>query len=118
MFDTQAQWTVKYLLGKIELPNMSNMILDWNNWSQNCQLIRNVHDVIDFQTNYVLDLADNAGIGKNYDVSELFHTWANDKAEQLVTFRDQAFKSKWTGMTGSKMDQTFMQCLEDPLNHF
>jgi hypothetical protein len=58
------------------------------------------------------------GMDKDYDVSELFHTWANDKAEQLITFRDQVFKSKWTGMTGSKMDQTFMQCLEDPLNHF
>jgi hypothetical protein len=32
MFDTQAAWTWKYILGDIKLPDKTTMSADWRKW--------------------------------------------------------------------------------------
>ena len=56
--------------------------------------------MVDFQTDFVQELARDCGTDYPYDldVSEMFHTWLNNKVENILTYRDQSFASKYTGI--------------------
>jgi len=32
MFDVQAHWAVKYLMGELQLPDKAKMEADWKRW--------------------------------------------------------------------------------------
>ena len=34
MFDAQAYWAVKYVLGEINLPDKATMVADWQKWCE------------------------------------------------------------------------------------
>ena len=65
--------------------------------------------MIDFQTEYVQELARDCGSDYPYDldVAEMFHTWAGHKVEDILTYRDQSFASKYTGKNWVLMQHYF-----------
>ena len=43
------------------------------------QKLKDQHEEIDFQTDFVMDLAKEADYGHDLDVSEIFYSWEHDK---------------------------------------
>ena len=43
------------------------------------QKLKDQHEEINFQTDFVMDLAKEADYGHDLDVSEIFHSWEHDK---------------------------------------
>ena len=73
---------------------------DWKDWVARNKACKNYHDEIDFQTDYVQELARDCGSDYPYDldVADMFHTWEGHKDEDILTYRDKSFASKYTGI--------------------
>ena len=50
------------------------------------QKLKDQHEEINFQTDFVMDLAKEADYGHDLDVSEIFHSWEHDKGAFLQDF--------------------------------
>ena len=75
------------------------MEADWAKWVARNEILQNACEVIDFQTDYVQELARDCGADYPYDldVSEIFHTWEGHKDQDVLSYRDKSFASKFTG---------------------
>ena len=82
MFDVVGLWLVKHILGDILLPDQETMDQDWRRWVARNQKLANCHEQIDFQTDFVTDLAKDCGedFPYNLDVADIFRAWAHHKA--------------------------------------
>jgi len=120
MFDAQALWAVKLIQGEMNLPPLEQMIKEWKIWKAKESLVTDWHTGIDFQTEYVKDIVKDLGTDypHDLDVAEMFHTWENHKQEDVKTYRDQSFRSKFTGVQSPIHHSTFMSALDDSLETF
>lgn len=80
--------------------------------------LKDVHDRIDFQTAYVADLVKDSNYSYDLDVSEILHAWYKTKLENITTYRDQSFTSKFTGHKASLSHTPFMEEFDDSKEHF
>ena len=120
MFDVVGLWLVKHILGEIRLPDQETMDKDWRRWVARNQKLANCHEEIDFQTDFVMDLAKDCGkdFPYNLDVGDIFHAWEHHKDEDVLTYRDQSFPSKFTGTPSPIHLRNFMHALDDSLETF
>jgi len=120
MFDVCALWAVKYIEGDFTLPDQKAMESDWKAWDARNKSLKDGHEQIDFQTDYVMDLARDCGSDYPYniDVSDIFHTWKGHKTNDILTYRDQSFASKFTGVQSPIHHTNFMYALDDSLETF
>ncbi|XP_060582515.1 trimethylamine monooxygenase-like [Ruditapes philippinarum] len=121
MFDVEALWICKYILGK--LPNeprpLSEMKENSKEWYEKRSKLKTAHDDIDFQTAYIADLCKDTGY--NPDVTkagEMFHTWENDKDKNIATYRDQCFTSIFTGTRSPAHTAPWWQAKDDSIKAF
>ena len=49
--------------------------------------VSNSIEAIDFQSDFVNDLAKCSGYGTDLDIGKLFHTWIQDKKDNILTYR-------------------------------
>merc|ERR1711981_884012 len=113
MFDVEALWALKYVLGEIAIPVKDAMIADWQKWSERLRNLKDCHEAILFQTDFVQELAKQCGYGHDLDVSEIFFTWHHHKEIDILSYRDQSFSSKFTGTKSPIHHSTFMSALDD-----
>jgi len=120
MFDVCALWAVKYIEGEISYPDQKERDSDWKAWVERNKSLKDCHEEIDFQTDYVQDLARDCGSDYPYDldVGDMFHTWEGHKDENILTYRDQSFASKYTGVQSPIHHTNFMYALDDSLETF
>jgi len=120
MFDVCALWAVKYIEGEMNIPDEKTRDSDWKAWVAKNKACKDYHDEIDFQTDYVQELARDCGSDYPYDldVSAMFHTWENHKTENILTYRDKSFASKYTGVQSPVHHTNFMYALDDSMETF
>jgi len=120
MFDVCALWAVKYIEGEMTLPDKDERERNWKDWVAQNNALKDAHGMIDFQTEYVQELARDCGSDYPYDldVADMFHTWAGHKVEDILTYRDQSFASKYTGVQSPIHHTNFMYALDDSLDTF
>jgi len=120
MFDVCALWAVKYIEGEMAIPDEKTRESDWKAWVARNKSLKDGHEEIDFQTDYVQELARDCGSDYPYDldVGEMFHTWKGHKANDILTYRDQSFASKYTGVQSPIHHTNFMYALDDSLETF
>jgi len=120
MFDVCALWAVKYIEGEMTLPDKDERERNWKDWVARNNALKDAHGMIDFQTEYVQELARDCGSDYPYDldVADMFHTWAGHKVEDILTYRDQSFASKYTGVQSPIHHTNFMYALDDSLDTF
>ena len=80
--------------------------------------MKDQHDEIDFQTKFVMDLAEESGYGHDLDVSEIFYSWEDDKDRDILTYRDISFASKFTKTQSPIHHSTFMTAMDDSMACF
>ena len=54
----------------------------------------------------------------NVDVREILYTWEHHKEENILTYRDRSFASKYTGTPSPIHHTTFMEALDDSMATF
>ena len=119
MFDVQSLWALDYVRGKITLPgSQETMRADWKKWLDKLAALKDCHDEINFQTDFVMDLAKDTNYKYNLDVGEIFHSWEHDKDKDILTYRDVSFASKFTGNQSPIHHSTFMSALDDSMATF
>merc|ERR1712147_224032 len=97
MGDVVGLWLTKHLIGEIGLPDHEAMDKAWRPWVFRNQQLKDCHQEIDFQTDFVLDIL---------------------KDEDVLTYRDQSFPSKFTGTPSPIHMRNFMDALDDTLETF
>ena len=73
---------------------------------------------IDFQADFVTDLAKESNYGYDLDVRELIHRFAKMKKQDITTYRDQSYTSKFTGTKSPVHHTPFMEAFDDSLQTF
>ena len=76
------------------------------------------HLAIDYQTDFVKDLCSDVGFEYDVDVADVYHVWEDHKKEDILTYRDRSFKSKFTGTAAPVYHTTFMRAFDDTLESF
>ena len=74
--------------------------------------------MINFQTDFVMDLAKEAEYGYDLDVADIFHDWEKDKVNNILTYRDISFASKFTKTKSPIHHTPFMTALDDSMACF
>ena len=101
MFDVQALWACKYTTGLLKIPGRE-IVQDMEYWKQKLALVKDDHDAVDFQTEYLLDLANETGYKNKFKAtSALFHEMLQQKQEDINTYRDKQFVSVYTGVVSA-----------------
>ena len=80
--------------------------------------LKETPDLINFQRDFVEDVAKEADYGCSLDVSALFHTWAKHKQDNILTYRDQSFKSVFSGKSTPVHHTSFMSALDDSMETY
>ena len=80
--------------------------------------VHNIHDAIDYQTDFVGDLSKDVALEFDLDVADIYHIWENHKNEDILTYRDRSFASKFTGTQAPLYHTTFMKAFDDTLQSF
>ena len=76
------------------------------------------HLGIDYQTDFVKDLCADVKFQYDVDYADVYHVWEDHKRENILTFRDQAFVSKFTCTLAPLYHTTFMKAFDDSLRSF
>lgn len=99
MFDAQAWYARDVMMGKIQLPDAKGQKEHFDKWRTREGTLTSVEEMITYQGDYILGLTeatdyptiDTAGIKAN------FMEWAQNKAHDIITFRDFSHTSVITG---------------------
>lgn len=119
MFDAEALWACQYITGTLKVPATAEMEKDIKKWRQRLASLKNYHDEIDFQTDFVLDLCKDVPYDEKAGESrELFHEWERQRDANIATYRDKQFKSIFTGTLAPAHHTTWMKALDDSVDTF
>lgn len=120
MFDLCGLWLIKHILGEISLPDRATMDKDWRKWVARNETMKDCYEEIVFQTDFVMDLAKDCAKDYPYnpDVTDIFNAWEHHKHDDVLTYRDQSFPSKFTGTPSPIHLRSFMDALDDSLETF
>jgi len=120
MFDICGLWAVKLIQGEISLPGEGERTKNVDAWVSRNEGLKDALEQIVFQTDFVQELAKDCGADYPYDldVSETFFAWAQSKVDDVQTYRDQTYTSKYTGTPSPIHHTTFMKALDDSLETF
>lgn len=84
-------------------------------WLQRCNSLKDIHEQIDSQSDFIKDLSDGTEYSPDAPKkNDFFHKWASDKKANIVTYRDQQYKSLYSG---TETVPLFQNC-DDSLNSF
>ena len=99
MFDAQAWYVRDIILGRIKLPKADAMKKDWKKWLKREEKLENAEQMIWFQGDYVKELIEATDY-PTFDiegVNKTFMVWEHHKMDDIMGFRNNAYKSLMTG---------------------
>ena len=99
MFDCQAWYARDVIMGKIKIPNSSEIEKDINKWVALEEKLENPDQMIDFQTEYTKELHELSDYPKiDFElIRKHFKEWEHHKVEDIMTYRNKSFSSPVTG---------------------
>ena len=117
MFDAQAWYARDVIMGRIDLPSQSEMHADIDRMRALEEEQADGYGPIEFQGKYTMDLMaltdypefDCAG------ANQAFFDWKKHKKENIMTFRDNGYKSALTGTMAPKHHTVWKDALDDSL---
>jgi trimethylamine monooxygenase len=120
MFDLQAWVARDFILGRIKLPSKARMEKETAKWVAREEKLKNPHEQIDFQTDYLKDLARDTDYPK-FDLDacvRMFNEWEHDKEESILGYRNHAFSSPCTGTMAPVHHTSWFEAMDDSMQSF
>ncbi|HMB75013.1 MAG TPA: NAD(P)/FAD-dependent oxidoreductase [Kiloniellaceae bacterium] len=120
MFDAQAWYARDVVLGRIALPSLEEMRADSKAWREREEALENPEQDIYFQGDYVQALIDETDY-PTFDikgVNETFMVWEHHKEEDIMGFRNNAYRSLMTGTMSPVHHTPWMDALDDSMESY
>jgi trimethylamine monooxygenase len=118
MFDAQAWWVRDVILGRIALPNDKQVMLDdVVEREAREEVSDDVKYAIKYQGDYVKELIADTDY-PSFDVDGAciaFYEWKKHKADDIMAFRDNCYKSVITGTMAPKHHTPWKDALDDSM---
>ncbi len=117
MFDAQAWYARDVIMGRIDLPSQAEMHAGIDKWRETEDNLPDDYACIEFQGKYTMDLMALTDypefdcIGAN----KAFFEWKKHKKENIMTFRDNGYKSALTGTMAPEHHTPWKDALDDSL---
>ena len=120
MFDAQAWYARDYMLGKISLPSKEKMTANSLEWRKREDSLKDDEQKIWFQGDYTKELIEATDY-PNFDiegVNKTFMEWEHHKHEDIMTFRNNSYKSLITGKKSPEHHTPWLDELDDSLKAY
>ena len=117
MFDAQAWWARDVIMGRIETPDKATMLADVADRVAREDAGQDDYDAIWFQGDYVNELIKETDY-PDFDLEgacQAFKAWKGHKKQNIMTFRDNGYKSVITGTMAPKHHTPWKDALDDSL---
>ncbi len=117
MFDAQAWWARDVIMGRIALPDRAAMEADVIDRVAREDAGESDYDAIWYQGDYVKELIDETDY-PSFDVEgacQAFKAWKGHKKKDIMTFRDNSYKSVITGTMAPLHHTPWKDALDDSL---
>lgn len=115
MFDAQAWYIRDLILGRAELPDREARAADIERWTTRHDAIADDEAAVTFQADYIRDLIEATDYPM-FDLDEvvrIFLAWKKDKKTDILTYRDQPYRSVMTGTAATVHHTPWLQELDD-----
>jgi trimethylamine monooxygenase len=120
MFDAQAWYVRDIVLGRITLPDAATLQADFDKWRTREDTLEDAEQMIWFQGDYVQELIDATDY-PSFDIqatNKTFMEWEHHKAENIMGFRDNAYRSLMTGTMSPKHHTPWLEELDDSMEAY
>ena len=120
MFDAQAWLARDYMLGRYSLPSKEEMTKHSMAWRAREEKLEDDEQMIWFQGDYVRELIDETDY-PDFDVegvNKTFMEWEHHKHENIMGFRNNAYRSLMTGNMQPKHHTTWLQEMDDSMKTY
>ena len=120
MFDAQAWWSRDVIMGRIDLPTQEVMISDVNDRVAREDAGQDDYDAIWYQGDYVKELIDETDY-PSFDVEgacKVFKEWKGHKKKNIMTFRDNSYKSVITGSMAPMHHTPWKDAMDDTIESY
>ncbi|MDH6233945.1 trimethylamine monooxygenase [Mesorhizobium soli] len=120
MFDAQAWFARDVILGRIKLPSKEEMMADSQRWRDREEQLQDAEQMIWFQGDYTQELIDATDYPE-FDieaVNQTFMEWEHHKAEDIMGFRNNAYRSLMTGTMAPPHHTPWLEALDDSLEAY
>ena len=115
MFDAQAWYARDVIMGKLSVPSQEAMAKDIDEWRAKEDEIPDDYAAIKFQGDYTIQLMAMTDYPE-FDISgsnEAFYEWKKHKKKNIMTFRDNGYKSALTGTMAPTHHTPWKDALDD-----
>jgi trimethylamine monooxygenase len=121
MFDAQAWYVSDIIMGKISLPETKEeMTADSMKWRERELTLETAEDMFTFQGDYILELI-QATDYPTFDIEgvrKTFLDWKHHKYDDIMTFRDNTYRSLMTGTMSPPHHTPWLDALDDSLEAY
>ena len=120
MFDAQAWYARDYILGQITLPEFEAMQQHSQTWREREEKLENDEQMIWFQGDYVQELIEETDY-PSFDVegvNKAFLEWEHHKHENIMTFRNKAYRSLMTGNMQPIHHTPWLEAMDDSMESY
>ena len=120
MFDAQAWYARDYILGRISLPPKEEMTRHSQAWRAREETLEDDEQMIWFQGDYVQELIDETDY-PSFDVegvNKTFMEWEHHKHEDIMGFRNNAYRSLMTGNMQPVHHTSWLEEMEDSMESY
>ena len=120
MFDCQAWYSRDVIMGKIQIPNDSEIEKDIKKWVSMEEKLENPDQMIDFQTEYTKELHEMSDYPKiDFElIRKHFKEWEHDKLNDIMTYRNKSFSSPVTASVAPIHHTKWKDAMDDSLKTF
>ena len=120
MFDAQAWYVRDIIMDKIYLPSKDLISQDIDEWVKKEEALEDPYQMIDFQTEYCLDLVKDTDYPTiDFElIKKHFYDWEHDKEANILTYRDKSFSSPVTGSIGPNHHTTWLKAMDDSMKTY
>ena len=120
MFDAQAWYARDVMMGRIALPQAEAMAEHGAKWRAREETLEDAEQMIWFQGDYTKELMDQTDY-PDFDVeavNQTFMEWEHHKGEDIMSFRDHAYRSLMTGTMAPLHHTPWLQALDDSMESY
>jgi len=120
MFDAQAWFARDVIMGRIKLPSAKAMAEHSAKWRAREETLEDAEQMIWFQGDYTKELMDQTDY-PGFDVeavNQTFMEWEHHKVEDIMSFRDHAYRSLMTGTMAPLHHTPWLQALDDSMESY
>ena len=120
MFDAQAWFARDVMMGRIDLPSREDRDKDEHIWIDREATLETDEDMIWFQGDNIQELVDVTDY-PSFDIeatNKTFMEWEHHKHDDIMTFRNNAYKSLMTGTQAPKHHTPWIDAMDDSMESY